>query len=74
MKTISIEEAQTHLAEVIAKLDAGEGLVIVRNGQPVAQLIGLGGPSAPSGFGINKGKLTIVSDDGDHLKEEKGTF
>ena len=33
-----IEEAQTHLADLIANLIPGEGLVITRGGVPVATL------------------------------------
>jgi len=38
--TISIEEAQAHLAELIARLVPGEELVITQGDRPVAKLIG----------------------------------
>jgi antitoxin (DNA-binding transcriptional repressor) of toxin-antitoxin stability system len=37
---ISIEEAQAHLAELIAKLVPGEELVITKGDRPVAKLVG----------------------------------
>lgn len=37
---ISIEEAQAHLAELIAKLVPGEELVITQGDQPIAKLVG----------------------------------
>ena len=37
---VSIEEAQDHLAELIAKLVPGEELVITQGDRPVAKLIG----------------------------------
>jgi prevent-host-death family protein len=38
--TISIEEAQAHLGELIARLVPGEELVITQGDRPVAKLIG----------------------------------
>ena len=40
MTSISIEEAQSHLPEIIAALVPGEELIILRNQQPVAKLVG----------------------------------
>lgn len=37
--TISIEQAQRHLAELIEQLRAGEELVITRDGRTVARII-----------------------------------
>ena len=36
MGTVTIEEAQAKLPEIIEKLAAGEELIITRNDQPVA--------------------------------------
>jgi prevent-host-death family protein len=38
--TVTIEEAQAHLAELIAKLSPEEEVVITQNQRPVAKLIG----------------------------------
>ena len=40
MTTVTIEEAQARLSELIEQLGPGEELVIVRNQQPVAKLVG----------------------------------
>lgn len=37
--TITLEEAQAHLAELISKLVSGEEVVIMDNQQPVARLL-----------------------------------
>jgi antitoxin (DNA-binding transcriptional repressor) of toxin-antitoxin stability system len=37
-ETITIEDAQNHLAELIAALIPGEEIVIIQNDQPVAGL------------------------------------
>ncbi len=38
MTTIKLEDANSHLPEIIAGLSPGEQLVIVRNGEPLATL------------------------------------
>jgi prevent-host-death family protein len=67
---VSIEEAQAHLAELIASLQPGEELVITQNEQPVARLIAQGRearqPRQPG-----KGKLVILADDEEHLQDFK---
>jgi prevent-host-death family protein len=45
MPTVSIEEAQNKLSELIHRLTPGEEVVITENNQPVARLV----PAAPTG-------------------------
>ena len=40
MRTVTIEEAQAKLPELIDKLALGEEVLITRNQQPVAKLVG----------------------------------
>ena len=40
MSTVTIEEAQAHLPDLIDKLQDGEEIVITRDRQPVAKLTG----------------------------------
>jgi len=69
---ISIEEAQAHLAELIAGLQPGEELVITQNEQPVARLIAQGREARqPRKPGSAKGKLVILADDDEHLQDFK---
>lgn len=64
MTTITLEEAQTHLADWIAKLRPGEELVIVERDRPVARLIAEpGGERRPRRPGSAVGLLTIVEED-----------
>ena len=39
MIVVSITEAKTHLSRLLAQVEAGEEVVIARNGKPVAQLV-----------------------------------
>ena len=41
MRTIPLEEAQSHLAEIIEKLTPGEEVVLSCAGRAVARLVGL---------------------------------
>jgi len=69
---ISIEEAQAHLAELIARLQPGEELIITQNEQPVARLIAQGREARqPRKPGSAKGKLMILADDNEHLQDFK---
>jgi antitoxin (DNA-binding transcriptional repressor) of toxin-antitoxin stability system len=69
MQTISVEEAQSHLSEIIEKLTPGEELVIVRDSRPVARLVGEPAEQPRPIPGRGKGMLTIVSEDDEHLKD-----
>ena len=70
MNTVSIEEAQAKLAELIDRLAAGESLVITRNHKPVARLtVEKGPPRRPRQPGSAKGRLAIVEEDDEHLSD-----
>jgi antitoxin (DNA-binding transcriptional repressor) of toxin-antitoxin stability system len=71
MSTVTIEEAQAKLPELIAKLTPGETVIITCGQQPVAQLIPLPLTKPQPVFGSCKGKLTIVSEDDAHLEDFK---
>ena len=72
MTTITIQEAQAMLPDLIHRLVPGEDVVITENDQPVAKLVSelpqpMAGLRLPPGLG--KGIITIVEDDGDHLMD-----
>jgi prevent-host-death family protein len=72
MSTMTIEEAQAKLSEVIDKLAPGEEVLITRNAQPVAKLVGQQRPiRKPRQPGSAKGKLVILAEDDEHLKDFK---
>jgi prevent-host-death family protein len=66
--TVTLEDAQSQLSELLDKLAPGDEVVITRDGKPVARLT----PELPVGVPIPgrcRGMLTIVSEDDDHLKD-----
>lgn len=68
--TISIEEAQAKLAEIIGRLAPGEEVIITRNDQPVARLVPQSSVSRQRRQpGSARGVLVINSEDEEHLKD-----
>ena len=68
--SVTLEEAQAHLSELIDRLQPGETLVITRNEKPVARLLVEESPKRkPRKAGSAKGMLTILQDDDEHLKD-----
>jgi antitoxin (DNA-binding transcriptional repressor) of toxin-antitoxin stability system len=70
MASVTLEEAQARLPELIDQLRPGESLTIMRAQKAVAHLVA-GKPSArkPRQPGNCKGMLTIVADDDEHLQD-----
>ena len=70
LPNISIEEAQATLPDIISKLGPGEEVVITKNGQPAAKLIGQQKVTRqPLQPGSAKGILIINVEDDEHLKD-----
>ncbi|HET6569009.1 MAG TPA: type II toxin-antitoxin system prevent-host-death family antitoxin [Rhodothermales bacterium] len=38
MKTVGVHQAKTHLSDLLRRVEAGETVVIMRRGEPVAEL------------------------------------
>ena len=58
MATVNVREAKTHLSRLLARVEAGQEVVIARNGLPVARLV----PVKRRGkrrFGALKGRLVV---------------
>jgi len=72
MLTLTIEEVQARLPELIHNLSLGDEVVIIENNQPVAKLVSES-PKPRAGLrpppGLGKGFITIVSDDEDYLQD-----
>ncbi len=73
MATVSIEEAQAKLPELIEHLAAGEQLVITRDTKPIARLLAEAPTASPSqrpGPGFLKGWITYMAPDFDAPLED----
>jgi antitoxin (DNA-binding transcriptional repressor) of toxin-antitoxin stability system len=71
MQTVTLEEAQSHLAEIIEKLPPGEEVVLTRNGKPVATIRAAPAPGEPTErkFGTLKGTILYMAPDFDAIPE-----
>jgi prevent-host-death family protein len=68
MPTITVEEAQARLPELIERLAPGEEIILTRNAQPVAKLVGRPAEQPRPIFGRGRGKVVVVSEDEEHLQ------
>jgi prevent-host-death family protein len=71
MMTVTVEEAQARLAELLDRLQPGEEVVITRDAQPVAKLVGArpmaGQPRQP---GSLRDQILHMADDFDAPLED----
>ncbi len=69
MPTLTIDEVQSRLPQIIDELNPGEELVITRGNFAIARLLT---PELPKGipiYGRGKGKMDIDMDDKSHLED-----
>ncbi len=70
MAMVNVHEAKTNLSRLLAQVEAGEDVVIARNGKPVARLVGYE-RKGKRGFGSWKGRITLDDSFFDPLPEEE---
>lgn len=59
MIDVNIHEAKTQLSALIARAEAGEDVIIKRNGEPVARLVAITRPIPRRHFGALAGRLVV---------------
>ena len=69
MFVVNVHEAKTQLSRLLARVEAGEDVVIARRGEPVARLVGCK-PRSRRQADILKGKVVIPDSFFDPLPEE----
>ena len=70
MTTITVEEAQAKLSQLLHELAPGEEILITDGQRPLAKLVGQGVVTRkPRQPGSGKGKLIILEEDDEHLKD-----
>ena len=67
---VNVREAKTHLSRLLAQVEAGEEVVIARNGKPVARLVSVHRRGKPH-FGSMKGRIKLDDSFFDPLPEEE---
>ncbi len=71
MSTVNVHEAKTHLSRLLARVEAGEEIVIARSGKPVARLVAHQGGRPVRRFGSLEGRLTVDDSFFDPLPESE---
>jgi prevent-host-death family protein len=62
MLTVTIRDAKTNLSKLVARVEAGEEIVIARGRTPVARLTPIRAPSIALWFGALKGVVRVGSE------------
>ncbi|MEA2182585.1 MAG: hypothetical protein QOF69_1770 [Solirubrobacteraceae bacterium] len=66
MTQIGMHEAKTRLSQLVERAEAGEDIVIARNGKPVARLVPVSSTSSLAAvFGALRGRITFADDFGE---------
>jgi len=69
MESVNIHHAKTNLSRLLARVEAGERIVIARSGKPVAMLVPVRQERRPRRLGLYAGKVRIA-DDFDQLPDD----
>ena len=72
MSTITIQEAQSNLSQLIQQLANGDEIIITENEQPVARLLAIEKPTErkPRRLGTMKGTVLYIAPDFDAPLED----
>lgn len=70
MPAVNVHEAKTHLSRLLARVEAGEEVIIARRGRPVARLVGYR-PRGKRQSDVLKGKIAVPDDFFDALPEKE---
>jgi prevent-host-death family protein len=65
MAQVNVHEAKTQLSKLLARVAAGEEIVIARAGKPVARLVPVEQKRARRVLGLDAGKHFWIADDFD---------
>jgi len=59
MDTVTIHTAKTNLSRLLARVEAGEEIIVARGKQPIARLVPCQKPHPKRQFGALKGIITV---------------
>jgi len=62
MHTVNIHEAKTQFSKLIARVEAGEEIVIARDGAPVARLVAIRHPQSKRISGRDRDLFSVPED------------
>ena len=59
MKTVTIHVAKTNLSQLLARVEAGEEIVLARGKEPIATLVPFRPPATKRRFGALRGIVSV---------------
>jgi prevent-host-death family protein len=62
MAEVNIHEAKTHFSRLIARVVAGEEVIIAKAGKPVARLVPFRAPGPKRPLGMDRGLFAVAND------------
>ncbi|MDP2286256.1 MAG: type II toxin-antitoxin system Phd/YefM family antitoxin [Pseudohongiella sp.] len=73
MHTVNIHEAKAHLSELLARVEAGETVVIARRNKPIVKLVpaDVESPKEKRRLGLAEGSISISDNFFDPMTEEE---
>jgi len=71
MDVVTIHAAKTTLSQLIARVEAGEEIVLARGKQPVAKLVPFQAPAAKRRFGALRGLISVGPEFFEPLPEQE---
>jgi prevent-host-death family protein len=71
MATVTIHAAKTNLSQLLARVEAGEEIILARGKHPIAKLTPYVQPRSKRQFGALRGVVTVGSEFFEPLPEEE---
>ena len=71
MKIVTIHAAKTNLSQLLARVEAGEEILLARGKTPIAKLVPYSAPTEGRRFGALKGRIDMGPEFFDPLPEEE---
>src|SRR5437016_4331407 len=62
VKKITVEHAKNHFSQILAQVEAGEEITIIRSGIPVARLVRMDKPKKRRKLGMHQGSVWVADD------------
>jgi antitoxin (DNA-binding transcriptional repressor) of toxin-antitoxin stability system len=69
-KTVDVQEAQTHLVELLSLVTAGTEIILMEGSTPRARIVPMAGASTPRIAGLHPGAIWTSEDFDEPLPEE----
>lgn len=67
---INVHEAKTQFSRLLARVEAGEEIIIMKAGRPVARLVPLAPKPEPRPLGLDAGRFKVPEDFDEPLPPE----